>query len=177
MMNAASIKRRHKGLGSGKRPRAQALRGPRLTLAQYLELRLGRQGGQTAWFNFFIRPFGASSFVEFWRLWNPVYGYVLYSSSSYRPLLRLMPRPAAMLVTFVTCGFLLHDVPAWMVTRRVLPPGATLAFIFFGLGAVLSDAFRMDLSQWPVGGRAAVNFTYIAGSVAVMLATIRAIVH
>jgi hypothetical protein len=33
--------------------------GYRLTLSQYLRFRLGKRGGRTAWFNFFIRPFGA----------------------------------------------------------------------------------------------------------------------
>ena len=40
-----------------------------LTLTQYLRFRLGSEGGKTAWFNFFIRPFGASSLAHFWRLW------------------------------------------------------------------------------------------------------------
>jgi hypothetical protein len=34
-----------------------------------------------------------------------------------------------MLATFAVCGFLLHDLPAWVFTRRVLPPGATIAFL------------------------------------------------
>ena len=55
-----------------------------------------------------------------------------------------MPRGLAKMVTFVLCGFALHDVPAWVITRRILPLGATIAFILFGLGAVLSDAFHMN---------------------------------
>ena len=100
-------------------------RRPRLTFDQYLKFRLGASGGKTAWFNFFIKPFGAASFAEFWRLWNPVYGYFLYYYS-YRPLSRLLPRAVAVQATFVVCGFL-HDVAAWALTRRILPPGATLA--------------------------------------------------
>src|SRR5437773_11631879 len=63
-------------------------RRPRLTFRQYLQLRLGTRGGGSAWFNFFIKPFAARSFAEFWRLWNPVYGYFLYWFS-YRPLVRV----------------------------------------------------------------------------------------
>jgi len=140
----------------------------KLTLAQYLRFRLGSKGGKTAWFNFFIKPFGASSFAQFWRLWNPVYGYFLYYYS-YRPLSRVMPRTGAMLTTFVACGFFLHDLPAWVFTRRILPPGATIAFLMFGLGAVASDRFRMDLSRQPVTARAAINVTYLAGCVIAML--------
>jgi hypothetical protein len=92
----------------------------RLTLTQYLRFRLGSRGGKTAWFNFFIKPFGATSFAQFWRLWNPVYGYFLYYYS-YRPLSRVMPRAGAMLATFVACGFFVHDLPAWVFSRRILP--------------------------------------------------------
>lgn len=140
----------------------------KLTLAQYLRFRLGSKGGRAAWFNFFIEPFGAPSFAHFWRLWNPLYGYFLYYYS-YRPLSRIMPRSAAMLTTFVACGFLLHDLPAWAFSRRVLPPGATIAFAMFGLGAVISDRFNMNLSRWPISGRAAINVIYLAGCVGAML--------
>ncbi len=145
------------------------------TLARYLRYRLGHQGGRRAWFNFFIKPFGAVSFAHFWRLWNPLYGYFLYYYA-YRPLSRRIPRSAAVLATFILCGFLLHDVPAWLAVRRVLPPGATITFVLFGLGVVISEALHMDLSRWPVAGRVVVNLAYIAGSVITMLLVVRAIV-
>lgn len=148
--------------------RRGAARGGRLTFAQYLRFRLGASSGRTAWFNFFIKPFGASSFAGFWRQWNPVYGYFLYYYS-YRPLSQVLPRAPAMLMTFAACGFLLHDVPAWILTRRLLAPGATIAFSLFGLGAVLGEAFHMDISRWPFLVRASVNFSYIAGCCAAML--------
>lgn len=140
----------------------------KLTFHQYLEFRLGRRGGRRAWFNFFIRPFGARSFSEFWRLWNPVYGYFL-TYYAYRPLTRILPRPAAMLLTFVLAGFVLHDLPAWLATRRVLPPGATVAFVLFGVGAVASDRVGMDLGSWPVWTRALVNVAYLIVCIAAML--------
>jgi len=140
----------------------------RLTFARYLKFRLGTSVGRTAWFNFFIKPFGASSFAGFWRQWNPVYGYFLYYYS-YRPLLRVVPRALAMLITFAACGLLLHDVPAWLLRRRLLPPGATIAFILFGRGAVLGDAVHMDLPRWPFLVRAGINLFYLAGCCAAML--------
>lgn len=139
-----------------------------MTLGQYLRFRLGAKGGSAAWFNFFIRPFGATSFAQFWRLWNPVYGYYLYYYS-YKPLSRVIPRSMAMLTTFVACGFLLHDLPAWAVSRRVLPPGATITFVLFGIGAVISERLHMDLSKWPVPARAALNLAYLAGCIGIML--------
>ncbi len=145
-----------------------AARRRRLTFHQYLEFRLGSRGGGSAWFNFFIKPFAAGSFAEFWRLWNPVYGYFLYWFS-YRPLARVLPRALAMLITFVVCGFLLHDLPAWFVTWRILPPGATIAFFMFGAGASLSERLHMDLSRWPVWARATINLGYLAACILAML--------
>jgi D-alanyl-lipoteichoic acid acyltransferase DltB (MBOAT superfamily) len=147
----------------------------RITFRQYLRFRLGSTGGVSTWFNFFVKPFGAASLSEFWRLWNPVYGYFLYYYA-YRPLSRTMPRGLAKMVTFVLCGFALHDVPAWVITRRILPPGATIAFVLFGLGAVVSDAFHMDMSRWSFAGRATVIAGYLATSVIAMLAIVRYIV-
>ena len=119
-----------------------------LTLGEYLNYRLGSQGGRTAWFNFFIKPFGARSFAEFWRLWNPVYGYFLVYVC-YRPLARVVPRPAAVILTFATCGFVLHDLPAWAFTGRVLPPGATITFILFGFGVIAGEALHMVFGTTP----------------------------
>lgn len=80
-----------------------------------------------------------------------------------------MPRRLAMMATFVVCGFFLHDLPAWLVIRRVLPPGATITFVLFGLGAISSDALHMDLSAWPFAARAAANLVYVFGCVILML--------
>lgn len=113
----------------------------RLAFRQYLEFRLGPLGGRQAWFNFFIRRFGARSFAQFWRLWNPVYGCFL-SHFVYRPLARALPRLIAVVGTFLVCGFVVHDVPAWAFTTRILPPGATIAFLFFGGLLVISEALR-----------------------------------
>ncbi len=150
--------------------------GRRWTLRRYLDYRLGRQGGRKAWFNFFLKPFGAASFAQFWRLWNPLYGYFLYCKV-YRPLSRVLPRAGAVLLTFVLCGFLLHDVPAWVVVRRVLPPGATIAFTLFGLGVLVSEALHMDLSRWPLVARAALNVAYLAGCVLAMLLIVLAMIR
>jgi hypothetical protein len=42
----------------------------------------------------------------------------------------------------------------------------------FGIGAVASDRFNMDLSRQPVPVRAAINVTYLAGCVIAMLAIV-----
>jgi|SRR5579859_1228635 len=141
-------------------------------MQRYLERRLGPLGRRQAWSNFFIKPFGAPSFASFWRQWNPVYGYFL-SRYCYRPLSKVIGRRPAMLATFVICGLVLHDVPAWIVTRRMLPPGGTIAMSLFGVGAVLGEAVHMDTSSWPAQARAATNLVYIGAGVGAMLGILR----
>lgn len=162
MARAERLKVRISSVGFGR---------PRLTARGYVTFRLGNARGRTAWFNFFIRPFGAPSLAGFWRRWNPVYGYFL--NRCYKQLRRLMPRPLAMLLTFLACGFCLHDAPAWLALRRMLPPGGTIAFALFGAGAIVGEACRVDLSRQPAGIRAAVNVTYLSACTAMMLLIVR----
>src|SRR5260370_7980431 len=116
--------------------RVRRRRRSKLTFSQYLRFRLGTSGGRTAWFNFFIRPFGAASFAEFWRLWNPAYGYFL-SYFCYRPLATILPRLAALLIPFAQCRILLHHLPAWTVTRTLLPPEDPISPLNLGLTLTL----------------------------------------
>jgi hypothetical protein len=78
-----------------------------------------------------------------------------------------------MFATFVLCGFLLHDLPAWAATRRVLPPGATIAFTVYGAGAVASEALGMDTARLPVASRASLNMAYLRAGIAGMLSVLR----
>lgn len=141
--------------------------------SRYLEHKLGRRTAER-WLNFFIRPFDAPSPAAFWRRWNPVYGYFL-TYYVYRPAARVLPRPLAVMLTFVFAGFALHDLPAWVATRRVLPPGATIAFTLFGGGVLASERLHMDLSRRPAWVRAAVNGAYLATCVGTMLLIVRAL--
>ena len=85
--------------------------------------------------NFFLVPLCSRSFGEFWRLWNPIFGYVLIFFV-YRPLRRRMPRPVAVYLTFLASGFLLHDLPfnlsADLYRGRLEFPAVTLLFAVFG---------------------------------------------
>ena len=135
-------------------------------LREYVERRLGR-GATTQLRNVVLRPLGASSFSEFWRYWNPVYGYFL-SYYAYRPLRRVFPRPLAVLLTFVGCGFLLHDLVGWAWSGQASFPEMTAIFALFGIGVVLSDALRVDLARYPFAVRALANAGCIAASVAIV---------
>lgn len=136
------------------------LRRPRMTLAEFTNRRIGAGGhGQQLW-NLLVRPFAAPSFIGFWRLWNPVYGYFLYFWS-YRPLRQFMPRPAAELATFAVSGFVLHDLPLFAARRSFGVPYVTAWFVLAGAIAIAAEQSRLDVSSWPAGARIALNATYL----------------
>lgn len=114
--------------------------------------------------NFFLVPLCSRSFAEFWRLWNPIFGYVLIFFV-YRPLRRRMPRPVAVYLTFLTSGFLLHDLPfnlsADLAHGRLEFPAVTLLFAVFGLLTLLSEALGIDLARFPPRVRAASNLAWL----------------
>ena len=93
-----------------------------------------------------------------------MYGYFLHYYA-YRPLRRRLPRAPAVFLTFVACGFLLHDLVGWIVGRAIRFPVMTLAFAFFGLGMIAAEALRLDYAEWPLPLRAVVNVSYVAGCV------------
>lgn len=132
---------------------------PRPSLSAYITYLLG-SGSSNQLKNWFERSWGARSFADFWRYFNPVYGYYL-SYYAYRPLRRIVPRALAMWLTFIASGFLLHDLVGWALGRRIRFPEMTLVFALLGLGALASDALRMDMSRWPFVARAGANIAYI----------------
>lgn len=109
------------------------------------------------------RSFGAPTFAAFWRHWNPIWGYYL-SRGVYLPARRVLPRAAAVLLTFVVSGAL-HDLAIWLFrgeTNGLL----TLAFGLMGAWVVGGSWLRVDLSGLPTWLRAAVHISSIATSLA-----------
>jgi len=131
----------------------------RPSLSAYITYLLG-SGSSNQLKNWFERSWGARSFADFWRFFNPVYGYYL-SYYAYRPLRRFVPRALAMWLTFIVSGFLLHDLVGWALGWRIRFPEMTLVFALLGLGAVASEALHMDMSRWPFVARAGANIAYI----------------
>jgi hypothetical protein len=107
----------------------------------------------------FIRSFGAKSFSDFWRYWNPVYHYFL-SYWVYRPLQKLFPRAISVILSFAFCGFFFHDLPLLPFTHK---PLITTWFLLLGIGTIVGEMLHMDLSGQPLLFRFVVNFVYIAG--------------
>lgn len=113
------------------------------------------------------RSFGAATFAEFWRHWNPVFGYAL-GRYVYSPLRRMMPASLALVVTFVACGAL-HDLVT-MVVRGAPAFLFTPWFLLLGIGVLLGRAMRLNVSAWPWLGRAVVNFGYVLTCLLITLA-------
>jgi hypothetical protein len=127
----------------------------------YLDHRLGRgRPWRRQTYDVLVGPLLAPSFAGFWRLWNPVWGYYLLYWC-YRPARRMLPRAAAVLVTFTASG-LAHNLLAVALSRRV-NPFVTVWFTLYGVVAVVSDASGMDLSRFPGPARVAVNLAYLVG--------------
>lgn len=143
----------------------------RITLRDYVRRRNGvALGARGSNIEMFRRSLGAGSLDEFWRHWNPVFGYYL-ARFVFSPLRRMLPRPAAVVLTFAASG-LVHDGVIWLF-------GGSTRFLFtiwFGLvaiGLVAGSAIDLDYSEqtWPV--RVSINVSVIAACLALTLATRR----
>jgi hypothetical protein len=130
-----------------------------LTLAHYVHLRNGVPlGDAKSLRNMLHRSLGAASFAAFWQYWNPIWGYGL-GKYVYTPLRRVLPTAVAFMATFVISGSI-HDL-ATMVVSRSFAFLFTPWFFLLGVGAVMSRAFDMDLSNRPWWLRASINLAYL----------------
>ena len=114
-----------------------------LALSAYLTHLLGDNAGQQAR-TWVTRTWAAPDIASFWRFWNPVYGYAL-NRYAYRPLRGALPRPAALWLTFVACGFVLHDLVGWALIRHAHFPEMTLLFAIFGAAVVSAESVGVEL--------------------------------
>lgn len=135
------------------------------TLKQFIELRLGKQTSPSNMLQeMLIRSFGANSFHEFWRYWNPVYGYYLYYKC-YKPLQRYFPRYVGVILTFAACGFFLHDLPFgwWIRFIRFFQTGdfpfpfVTVWFSLMGVITLVTRVLKVDMREQKFAFRVAVN--------------------
>ena len=134
----------------------------KLTLADYVRRRNGVPlGGSGSMRNMLYRSLGAGTFAGFWRYWNPLWSYYL-GRFIYAPLKRWLPSTISLVITFVVSGAL-HDAVVSVVTGRtvfILTPW----FFLMGVGVAVSQALRIDYSNfaWPI--RAFINISFIGVS-------------
>ena len=86
-------------------------------------------------------------FHQFWRVWNPGIGHLLYRL--YLVLGGNRLRLIATMLVFTLCG-LMHDALVMLIFRRPFT-AFTVAFFSFGILAVTNRAFESVLRQerWP----------------------------
>jgi hypothetical protein len=135
------------------------------TLKQFIELRLGKQTSEINTLKeMLVRSFGANSFHEFWRYWNPVYGYYLYYKC-YKPLRKYFPRYMCVILTFAASGFFLHDLPfGWWIrfirffqTGHFPIPFVTIWFSLMGVITLITRALQLDIGSNEFAFRVIVN--------------------
>jgi hypothetical protein len=122
---------------------------------------LQRLHGDASALQILVRPLFAGSLVELWRLWNPAYTYAL-RWFVHAPLRRWLPGPAARLLTFLVCGFALHDLPFLYLVAALRGtawpwPFTTLLFALLGLEVELSRALGWSWGGWPPWARLGTN--------------------
>jgi len=130
-----------------------------INLAQYVKRRngvpLGAAGSMS---NMLSRSFGAGYFAEFWRYWNPIWGYYL-SCKVFTPAKHYLPTELALLLTFLVSG-IMHDL-ATMVVRGAPAFLFTPWFVLMALSIIVSDVLGIRYRQFNWLVRAAINTSYI----------------
>ena len=135
------------------------------TLKQFIQLRLGKQTSEINMLKeMLVRSFGADSFHEFWRYWNPIYGYYLHYKC-YKPLQKYFPRYMCVILTFAASGFFLHDLPLgwWLLFIRFFQTGnfpipfVTIWFSLVGLITLATRILNVDVGRQKLAFRVVVN--------------------
>ena len=113
-----------------------------LSLSDYVKRRNGVPlGDSRSMRNMFSRAFGAKSFPDFWRYWNPIWSYYL-SRNVMKPLNTFLPQSLAIALTFIVSG-LIHDVAVSIIKWKTI-------FLFtpwFGvMGLIVVISHQADIS-------------------------------
>ncbi len=110
-----------------------------------------------------IDSWGEPGFHQFWRVWNPGIGHLLYRL--YLALGGKRKRLIATMLVFALCGFA-HDGLVMLIFRRPFV-AFTLAFVFFGFIAVISRSLELILCQdrWPKLLNVSANISCLAASI------------
>lgn len=128
-------------------------------LSQFVKKRNGvSMGASHSMRNMLRRSLGAGSFREFWRYWNPIWGYYL-GRYIYLPLRTKTLTSLALLLTFLVSGFL-HDLAIMLFRQQ---PSFKLSFWFLLMGnmVLLSEALSVSYSQFPLQIKAMINLSFI----------------
>jgi hypothetical protein len=155
-MTEAEMPERTAGLSARKTRKRKTI-----TLAEYVRWRNGVPlGARGSLRNMLLRSLGAGSFAEFWRYWNPIWGYAL-GRYVYAPLQRFLPVTLALVLTFTFLGAV-HDLATTLARRA---PAFRFTPWFFVMSIVVSigKVLGVDYTTRTFGFRVLVNLTYVIG--------------
>ena len=126
-----------------------------MNLSNYVKKRNGVPlGASQSLQNMMIRSLGAGKFSEFWKYWNPIWGYYL-GKFIFKPLKTIFPPALSLILTFVFSGFI-HDL-AIMILRWNFEILITPWFLMMGFCVLLGDYAKIDYSKYNWIIRAAIN--------------------
>ena len=110
-----------------------------------------------------VDSWGEPGFHQFWRVWNPGVGHLLYRL--YLVLGGNRIRLVATMLVFTLCG-LVHDVLVMLMFRRPFA-AFTAAFVFSGILAVINRSLEPILRQdrWPRLLNVLINVSCLAVSI------------
>ncbi|MBY6186627.1 acyltransferase [Marinobacter hydrocarbonoclasticus] len=133
-----------------------------VSLPEYVRRRNGLPLGASGSLQAMLRrSLGAGSFAQFWRYWNPIWGYYL-SRYVMRKLHRHLPFGLSVLLTFAVSGAL-HDLAVtalrWQITGFFTP-----WFSCMGLLVILTSGLNLSYRHRPWAVRALFNLTFIVAS-------------
>lgn len=133
--------------------------GKKVSLADYVKRRNGVPlGASGALGNMLKRSLGASSFQNFWRYWNPVWGYYL-SRYIMKPLSQWLPLWLATILTFSTSGFI-HDIVVSLIKKEYIFT-LTPWFTLIGIVVVITTQVKFSYKHYPWIVRALINSGFI----------------
>lgn len=137
-----------------------------MNLEEYTYYRTGSTKVSVIVRNMFFKPFVTTSFKEFWKYWNPTWGYYLLFYS-YKPLRTIFPAWFAFIVTFLISG-LVHDIiyiiPMMMKEIRFVFPFITVWFLLISIGILVTEYLHINFDKINASFRPVLHLGYLIGT-------------
>ncbi|RXV59370.1 hypothetical protein DWB64_16025 [Fusibacter sp. A1] len=116
----------------------------KITMNQYISRRLdGVEGEIPRLIHMLNKCFKQKNFINFWKYWNPIYGYIL-GYYVRKPLRKIFPQKIARSLTLVING-MFHDIVVSLIIGRIFF-SVTLLFIIYSLILVIEENFNIEMN-------------------------------
>src|SRR5690554_4774389 len=141
-------------------------RSKKMNLEEYTYYRTGTTKIQVVVRNMFVKPFFSSSLKDFWKYWNPTWGYYLLFYG-YKPLKNIFPAWLALMMTFFISG-LVHDLiyilPMMLQEVRFVFPLITVWFVIIAVGILVTEYRGIDFKYINVKLRPLFHLAYLVAT-------------